>query len=115
MAAIVMRFPMLPGEEHVDFLRRRSRLAMAQCRLAGEWHLRYAARVCAWQDHLARPANARSWAACLMHHRGKNWLIARRLLAGSPLVFGGRAGTRTLLGCVNTRWHDGAELARSML
>ena len=100
MVAIVMQIRMQPGELAIDFFRRRARLAANQCRLHGLWHLRYLSRVVSWYDHLSRPQNAASWPALLLHFRGRAWLVAQRLAAGSTSVFGGRTGTRATPGHV---------------
>lgn len=78
----------------------------------GLWNIRTAKRICACQEHLHRPANARRWAAKLLQHKGREWLQARRAARDSPSLQAGRTGTRLQAGKVQTRWHDGAEYAK---
>ena len=114
MTSILARIPRCADEADAVYFRRRHRQISSHCKSQGLWSLRHAARVCAWNAHLHRPQNARSWAARLLHWHGRDWLASQRLAQGTPSL-GGRTGTRAGPGCPCPRWHDGVVAAETVL
>ena len=114
MMSIMAKIPRRAGELDPTYFRRRHREISFECKRAGLWSLRHSRRVCAWNAHLNRPLNARSWAARLLHWHGEEWLAAQRLLHGTSSL-GGRTGTRAGPGCPCPRWHDGVLAASAVL
>ena len=123
MVAICCRERPLPGEDPLTFLRRRRRSAAGVCKRTGKWSTWWFRRACAWDQHLSRHENQRSWAARLRTFRGRTWLQERRAAflgtaTGNSQVGScnaGRTGTRTFPGRPYVRWHDGIEYARQIL
>ena len=114
MVAGILRPRMVLGESPEQVIRRRNRLATAECRRMGPCSSRHCKRVLRWRDHLERPANSISWASMLLHYRGSEWLMLQRSQHQGGL-FGGRTGTRTMSGNVATRWHDGVRYAEQLV
>ena len=120
MVASLLRLPRLDGEEAPEYVRRRGRVARRITSANGPWSCKWFRRAVLWDEHLARPQNHHSWPARLREFRGKQWLIDRRASLApaasshnsSHSVLAGRTCTRSFRGKVNTRWHDGIDLAR---
>jgi len=115
MLAILMNVPRFPGEQPHEYVRRRNHMASCQARAGQRWSAIWYARVVAWNDHLKRPANARSWAAQTLEFRGRAYLQERRIANHSESSSHGRTCTRSTRGVVHTRWHDGVDFARHQL
>ena len=120
MAASILRTQRLPGEEAVEYCRRRNRAAGQLCRDMGLWSARWFARAVAWNNHLLCPRNDFLWSATLIVYRGKLWLERRRASffvrsSGTGSCAAGRTGTRSYPGAPCVRWHDGIEHALSVL
>lgn len=114
MIKIIGGFRIEPHETPEAFVRRRSREAGARAVQTGLWSHRQCAKVCEWYDHLQRPLNAHTWPARLLQWRGKEHLQLARAERGSSAI-AGRTCTRAAAGFVQTRWHDGVELACKIL
>ena len=105
--------PRLEGEDPANYVRRRGRIARGHCHRQGSWSNLWFTRAIAWDGHLDRPLNGNTWSAVLQNFRGKEWLMQRRASHASASLFAGRTNTRAMHGHVATRWHDGADYARS--
>ena len=90
------------------FCRRRAqRVSTLICQAGKErcWASRFIRRCRDWQQHLMRPANARSWAAKALHTQDVQWLRRARVAANSRSC-GGRLGLRVAEGHVAARWDE---------
>ena len=120
MTATLLKLPFGDGESPEDYVRRRGRLAARLSQKHGLWSLRWFKRATKWDEHLARPRNARYWAAKLKCYHDRDWFIFRRIsfapsvaLRESPACStAGRSDTRTGRFKVHARWHDGVQYAR---
>ena len=120
MASTILNVPRLSGELSADYVRRRGRLAGQKCKSEGLWSNMWFNRAVRWDEHLARPRNANTWAARLRCFHDRNWFIQRRvsflpyvMASSSPAsALAGRTSTRVGQAKVNTRWHDGVHYAR---
>ena len=115
MIALILRTPKHPEEDVPSFVRRRGRLASVVADAHGKWSRQHHARVIAWAQHLERSRNQLSWAAALLHWRGRAWLARRRVDQGSVSAEAGRTRTRSAPGFVAVRWHDGLEWAKTRI
>ena len=78
MTATLLRLPYVEGERPEDYVRRRGRLAKRLSRKHGLWSERWFQRATKWDEHLARPRNARYWAAKLRCYHDRDWFVLRR-------------------------------------
>ena len=101
----------LPGEQHLTFFRRRSRVCRGRAESAGRWSENWRKHVVTWQLHLERGHDGGGWAHKLMPWRGEHWLAQRRVEASR----GGLSltGTRSQSGRPAVRWHGGIKAART--
>ena len=120
MTATLLKIPFIEGELPEDYVRRRGRLAAQLSRSHGLWSDRWFERAIRWDEHLARPRNARYWASKLRCYRDRDWFILRRSSFAPSLPSrqspacstAGRTDTRTGRFKVHARWHDGIQYAR---
>ena len=112
--ASLLHVPRHPGEEGVEYCKRRNRSAGLFCKTIGLWSHRWYRRSLTWHAHLLRPLNRHTWSALLVQYRGKQWLQERRSnFVGSCTA--GRTKTRSFLGPPCVRWHDGVDFAEEMI
>lgn len=111
MIKIIGGFRIEPHETPEAFVRRRGREAGARAVQTGLGCHRQCARVCEWYGHLQ---NAHTWPARLLQWRGKEHFQHAEAERGSSAI-ARRTGTRAAAGFVQTRWHDGVELACKIL
>ena len=115
MIACTLNLKKRPDEDVAAFVRRRGKVARVHAIADGLWSRRHCHRLCTWSSHLERAPGDQGWAWRLLRHRGREWLMARRMAEGSSSAFAGRTSTRSMPGGVAIRWQDGLEFARVYL
>merc|ERR1719198_698842 len=109
LVSCVMKLTPSHGEDAVEYMRRRNREATALMRRVGKWSEKHCSRVIAWNDHLQRPRNCKSWPVMLLKFRDSAWIEQQRMNHST----GNESRTCTCAspGFVAMRWHDGVKLA----
>ena len=115
---IALKLPREIGEENIEYVRRRGRIARRTCKQHGLWTSRWFSRAISWDNHLSRGRNSNSWSSRLRDFHAKQWLIEQRqsffaFESQSSSCLAGRTGTRAVHGRVFMRWHDGIEFAQA--
>ena len=112
MAASILRVARRPGEDAVEFCRRRNNAAGSLCRAMGLWSSRWFKRTLAWKG-------SNAWSPLLIFYRAKRWLHVRRASfvrhsSHEGSCHAGRTGTRQIMGAPCVRWHDGIDFANTL-
>ena len=122
MLGILAKVHRNPGEDLIDWFKKRQRVGREIAVRVGLWSLNWAKRVCDWEDHVTRASHRDSIVARVRDFRGEQWLISHRLdFVSSDYLFGrnrpdaGRLGTRACGGKPQPRWHEGVALSKILL
>ena len=120
MMRCIIRTPILDGETDEHFFRRRARIARDSAARAGNWSMKWASRVLAWDMHINKsPVSEQQIHPCkyLIEYHDSTWLLFKRAAftneSGRTLA-AGLTGTRRVSGRPQMRWQDGVSLARTI-